>query len=390
MFPAAFLLIILLFLHPSAEAATTRAPVSKTDFQRIAQSAEQARTGDRLPEAIRLYREAVRLHPGWGEGWWYLGSILYEQNRFSEARDAFARFATIAPNPAPAYAFLGLCEYEMHDYGRASEHLRLWIEKGSPGNNQLIDVASYRWALLLTRNGHFFEALYLLTTKVEKHGPDPALAEGMGLAWMRMKYVPEDYPQDKREMVWLAGMAAAYLSAQKLDRVHEFQDRLVAHYGDSPNVHFFRGYIYEFEKRYDEAADEYRKELKVWPDNVGAITQLCLIDAENAQVDEALPLATRAVSIDPKNPLAHYALGRVYLANEKWTESVRELETARQIAPTSARVRFHLAKAYRKLGRTADAVREDAVFEKLKDKEEVFATPEEKLRPVSKGTGGRK
>ncbi len=388
MLPATSLLALLLFLHPPAEAAKT--PVTSNDFAALSRRADQARTEDRLPEAIRLYKEALQSRPRWIEGWWWLGSIYYEQNRFPEARDAFARFVTLAPNPVPAYAFLGLCEYETRDYDKAAQHLGMWVGKGSPGNDQLIDVASYRWALLLTRNGRFFEALYLLAKKVEKHGPDPDLAEAMGLAWMRMKNVPEDYPQAKREMVWLAGMAAAYLTAQKLDRVHEFQDRLLAHYGDSPNVHFFRGYIFEFEKRYDEAADEYRKELKVWPENVGAMAQLCLIDAQNAQIDEALPLGLRAISLDPKNSLAHYALGRVYLADEKWADGARELETARQLAPTSARVRFHLAKAYRKLGRAADAAREDVAFETLKNKEEVFATPEEKLKPTNKTAGGTK
>ncbi len=385
--PAAILLVILLFFSCSAQAATTATP--DANFQRIATSAEQARTSDHLPQAIRLYRQAVSLRPAWSEGWWWLGTIFYEQDRFSEARDAFARFVTVTPNPAPAYAFLGLCEYELKDYQRATQHLAAWVQKGSPGNDQLIDVASFRWALLLNHDGHFFEALYLLSKKVEKYGPDPQLAEAMGLAWLRIRNVPEDYPQEKREMVWLAGMAAAYLSAQKLDQAHEFLDRLAVRYGDYPNVHFFRGYVYDSEKRYDEAADEYRKELKIWPDNVDAIAQLSLIDAQNLQPDEALPLAIRAVSHEPKNALVRYSLGRLYFAAEKWNESARELETARQLAPGSARVRFHLAKVYRKLGRTADADRENVAFEKLKGKEEVFATPEEKLRSSRNQEGRR-
>jgi tetratricopeptide (TPR) repeat protein len=365
-------LLPLLFL-PAAE--VPKAPVPPSGFTQISRQADEARTGDRLADAIRLYRQAVKLRPSWNEGWWWLGSIYYEQDRFPEAREAFARFAGMAKNPAPTYAFLGLCEYEMGDYQRASEHLRQWVEKGSPGNDQLIEVASFRWALLLTRNGRFFEALYLLGKKVEKHGPDPTLAEAMGLAWLRMRNLPEDYPPERREMVWLAGMASAYLSDLKLDRVHEFQDQLVAHYSQEPNVHYFRGYVYEFEKRYDEAAEEYRQELKISPDSAVAMVQLALMDVENAQLDEARPLAIQAISLEPKNPLAHYTLGRVLLASEKWAESARELEIARQLAPNSSRIRFHLARAYKALGRAADADRENAAFERLKGKEEVLATP---------------
>jgi len=220
----------------------------------------------------------------------------------------------------------------MGNYPRASEHLRQWVEKGSPGNDQLIDVASFHWALLLTRSGHFFEALYLVGKKVEKHGPDPTLAEAMGLAWLRN--LPEDYPPQRREIVWLAGMASAYLSDLKLDRVHEFHDQLVAHYGQEPNVHYFREYVYEFEKRYDEAAEEYQQELTISPDSAVAMVQLALIDVENSQLDEARPLAIQAISLEPKNPLAHYTPGRVLLAGEEWAKSARELEVARQLAPS--------------------------------------------------------
>lgn len=369
----------LMLLLPTQAARTSASP---TAFEKIARQADEARTGDRLPEALRLYREAVKLRPSWSTGWWWLGSIYYDQDRFAEAQQAFAQFIATGKAVAPAYGFLGLCEYESRDYDHAAEHFRRWVQKGSPGTSQLIDVASFHFALLLTREGHFFEALYLLGKKVEKHGPDPALAEAMGLAWMRMKNVPEDYPPERREMVWLAGMASVYLSAQQLDRVHEFQDRLAAHYGDEPNVHYFRGYVYEFEKSYDEAAREYRQELKISPDHAAAMVQLALMDVEESRLEEGSALAQRAIVLEPKSALAHYAMGRVLLAKEQWQESAVQLEVARKLAPESANVRFHLAIAYKNLGRRADAQREDAAFEALKNKKEVLASPQEKLKAV--------
>lgn len=359
---------------------TARAPASSTAFDKVVHQADAARTGDRLPEAIRLYREAVQLRPSWSTGWWWLGSIYYDQDRFAEAQQAFTQFIATGKAVAPGYAFLGLCEYETRDYDHAAEHFRRWVQKGSPGTTELIDVASFHFALLLTREGHFFEALYLLGKKVEKRGPDPTLAEPMGLAWMRMRNVPEDYPPERREMVWLVGMASVYLSARQLDRVHEFQDRLAAHYGDDPNVHYFRGYVYELEKRYDEAAGEYRQELRISPDHAAALVQLALMDVEESRLEEGETLAQRAIDLEPKNAQAHYAMGRVLLAKEQWRESAVELELARTFAPESANVRFHLANAYKNLGRLADAHRENAAFEALKDKKEVLASPQEKLK----------
>jgi tetratricopeptide (TPR) repeat protein len=372
-------LFVLLLLLP-AQALT--APASPLTFEKIVRQADEARAGDRLPDAIRLYREALKLRPSWSTGWWWLGSIYYDQDRFPEAQAAFSQFISTGKAVAPAYGLLGLCEYETRDYDHAAEHFRLWVQKGSPGTSQLIDVASFHFALLLTREGHFFEALYLLGKKVEKHGPDPALAEAMGLAWMRMKNIPEDYSPERREMVWLAGMASVYLSAQQLDRVHEFQDRLAAHYGDEPNVHYFRGYVYEFEKSYDQAASEYRQELKISPDHAAAMVQLALMDVEESKLEEGSALAQRAIVLEPKSPLAHYAMGRVLLGEEQWRDSAVQLEVARKLAPESAKVRFHLAIAYKNLGRLADAQRENAAFEALKDKKEVLASPQEKGKAI--------
>ena len=60
-------------------------------------------------------------------------------------------------------------------------------------------------------------------------------------------------------------------------------------------------------------------------------------------------------------------------------ESVRELESAKRLAPDSSTVRFQLAAAYRKLKRPQDAQREMAAFNLLKDKQQVMASPQEKL-----------
>ena len=115
--------------------------------------------------------------------------------------------------------------------------------------------------------------------------------------------------------------------------------------------------------------------------------QLAFIDLQESRLEEAVSMARRAASLEPKDPLARYALGRALLANQNFQESVSELEIARELAPASAKVHFQLANAYRRLGRKADSERESAIFEVLKDKIEVLATPEEKLKgsPDEKG-----
>jgi tetratricopeptide (TPR) repeat protein len=372
--------------------ALAQVPQTPADgsFEQTSRQADEARMGGRLTDAIGLYREGLELRPGWTQGWWGLASIYYEQDRFPEARDSFEQFIeTSEKEVAPAHAFQGLCEYETGDYSRAAEHLGLWVRKGLPGNDQLIDVASFHWALLLTREGQFVQALFLFEEKAKRHGVSPLLAEAMGLASLRMKNLPEDYPQERREMVWLAGKASAYASLHDYGRAREYADRLAARYPREPNVHYFRGMLSTFEKKIAEAAQEFREELSISPNHGPAMIHLAFLEMQESRLDEAIAIARRAVALEPKEAMARYTLGRVLLANRNFQESAAELEMAKDLAPASANVRFQLANAYRRLGRKAEAERESAMFEALKDKAEVLATPEDKLKgtPDEKGRG---
>jgi len=373
----------LLFLSLSNPGAPD---VPGQSFQTIAKQADQAREADRLAEALDLYSKGVRLRPSWTDGWWWLASILYEQDRFREAQAAFKRFIALTPKPAPAYAFLGLCEYETQDYSAARHHFELWLKGGSPGNDALLDVAAFHWALLLTRAGRFNEALVLLAAKVQKLGASPALTEAMGLASLRMPLLPEDYPLEKREAVWLAGMAADYCLQGDSPRSNAFAERLLQHYGQEPNVHYFRGTLLRFQGKLEPAAEEFQKELRISPHHGPALTEWAVSRIEAFRPAEALAPARSAVEFDPQSARAHYALGRALLETGSYQESAHELEIAERLAPESSRIRFYLSKAYQRLGRPQDSKREQAAFLALKDKDYVLAPLEEKLKPP-KATG---
>lgn len=338
---------------------------SGTSFVELSRQAEAARKSDHLPQAIKLYQEALQLRPTWSGGWWELGSIYYDLDLYAEARQAFEHALQDDKKLVTSYAFLGLCEFELRDYSAARLHLKEWRMAGSPGEAPLVEVASLRRAELLTQDGRFFEALFLLNGQVPAHGPNSTLIEAMGLAWMQMKNVPEDYPPTKREEVWLAGSAAAWMSASKMDRAREYLDRLASRYGDQPNVHFLRGFVAESLKDSDSVIAEYSQELKIAPNAVAPLIQVALLCADEGRSEEALSAARQAVRLEPGNARCHYALGRVLQADEHWADSVTELEEARRLSPNASKVRFQLAKSYRKLGRKVDAAREDAAFEAL-------------------------
>ncbi len=346
------------------------APSQQKSFDEIAREADTARIADQMTEAIGLYREGVRLHPTWSEGWLWLGNLLYDQDRFPEAQSSFAHFVTLAPKPGPAWALKGLCEFEMREFDRSSEDLQTWVHGGFHGSSDLTEVAAFHWALLLTRQHRFDEALYVLADRAKRGGESPVLVEAMGLASLRISNLPEDYSPGLRERVWLAGKAAFYVSLHDFARGQEYSHRLLAKYGQQPDVHFFQGTLLKFQLDPGKAAQEFRKELEISPQHVPAMLELAQFDIDRSHLTEAMSLARHAVEIDPTNPDTHHVLGRALLAAGQAKESAQELESAERLAPDSSSIHFHLAAAYREMGLTQNAQREIALYGSIKKREE--------------------
>jgi tetratricopeptide (TPR) repeat protein len=350
-------------------------------FETISKQAEIARSQEHMPEAIRLYREGTKLRPSWYEGWWSLGTLLYDQDRFPEASAAFEHLLASTRHRGPALAFLGLCEYETGNYDSALARFRSWASAGWGGTPEFRDVAIYHFALLLTRDGRFIESLYLLDPLAKRFGDTPEITEAMGLASLRMRELPENYPPEDRERIWLAGKAALYAAQmpQDFDRADEYAARLERGYGAQPEVHFFRGTLYGWELRKKEAEGEYLDELKLSPNHAPALVALAAIDLEKGDLAESGNMARRALETDSKDAEAHHLLGRVLLANGNLAGSLSELEIAKQLAPESPGVRAHLAMVLSKLGRTQEAKAESAAFLTLKNKEDILEPVKEKL-----------
>jgi tetratricopeptide (TPR) repeat protein len=217
----------------------------------------------------------------------------------------------------------------------------------------------------------------MLSTEAAKLGSTPALTEAMGLASLRIAKLPEEYPPPQREMVWLTGEAAAHaaLSPPDFAQADEYAKRLLVHHADQPNVHYFVGTLFTFENKSEEAARDFREELRVSPQHIPAMLALVAIDLDNNRLPEAESFAEQTTALEPANAEAHHALGRVLLASGKLDQSIHELETAKTLAPHSAPIRSHLAIAYGRTGRTREAQAEASAFSSLSKTEGVLVPP---------------
>jgi len=142
------------------------------------------------PDADKWLSKMLEWTPNDSEGWYYLGRIKYNENRFAEAVSAFQQSLNLDPknvkaedNLGLAYAGLGRADDAISSYRTALE----W-QKDAPAKNPVpfIDLAD----LLLDQN-RAAEAIPYLHQAVAIAPTDSKAHELLGKAYARLDRLPE-------------------------------------------------------------------------------------------------------------------------------------------------------------------------------------------------------
>jgi predicted Zn-dependent protease len=359
----------MLALYPQASPAPKpAAPVAPAiPFEEVARRAAEAREKDQIEVAIRWYRQGAQLRPLWDEGLWYLATLLYDQDHYPEARDAFRRFLAVKPDVGPAWGLRGLCEFRLEEYDAALQSLTKGGALGYGTNTAVQRAAWFHEAMLRIRASQFELALQPLTWLARSEPESPRLVEAAGLMLLRLPKLPAEIPEDKRELVTLAGRAAfAHLAREGRQAKERFRE-LLERFPNVPNVHYAYG-IFLLVSDSDAALAELRKEIEIQPGSVYARLDLAFELMRRGEYAAALPPAEEAVKLAPALFATHHALGRALAETGELGRGIRELEESARLAPESPEMHFALARAYAKAGSKTEAERERATFSELDKK----------------------
>ena len=345
-------------------AAQESSAASRQSLDQLLQAAETARDENHIDEAIRLFQRALSKQPESEQALWYLGTLLYEKEQYAEARDVLRQFVTIRPDAGPAWALLGLGEFQLREFPRALGHLQRAMALGMGDRKELVQAVFYDVAVLLTRAERFDDSMDMLLKMLASGSPDPALIEPAGLAGLRLPLLPAEVPPDRRELVNLAGRAVLALQTQHYEEAESEFRRLVSAYPKEPGVHFLYG-AYLTELHPDDSVAEFERELEISPSHVLARIRLAEHLIAQRDIDRALALARQAIKLEPKRASAHMLAGEALLAAGNAADGLKELETAREDDPSVSRTHWDLLRAYAAAGRKEDAEREKLEIEKL-------------------------
>ena len=345
-------------------AAAKRTPPASAAFLAAQKAAEKARDEKRLDDAIAEYFKAVKLQPNWTEGWWYLGTISYDQDRYQPARDAFKRVVMLDQKNAAAHAFLGLSQFQLKEYDQALTQLLAARLLGLPPTTDLASVVRYHAAIIFIRMSEFEQAGQLLNEFAVEGNDSPRVIEVFGISTLRLPLLPSELPPEKRDAAMMVGRAEYLTAARMIPAAKQAFERVIARYPETSGVHYAYG-VFLLNEEPDKGLDELQKELKLTPGDARTMLAMTFEYIKRSDMPTALSWAQKAVASDPQNFAARKALGQVLLESGDTDGAIRELETGVKIAPDSPALHFQLAKAYQKAGRSEEAQRERAEFTRL-------------------------
>jgi tetratricopeptide (TPR) repeat protein len=357
--------LLVVVLGGGAPAHAQKRTPAASSFATLSAKADAARDAGRLDEAASLYRQALAVDPTWQEGWWSLGTILYDHDSYPPAARAFRRLLAYNPKDGTAHLMLALCEYQLDRNDSALQHIATAKQLGVKSDQQLVRVLHYHEGMLLLRKGRYEDALAALKVLVEDGVESGELDAALGLGVLLIR--PKDAPSEsvpERQVVLRAGRAERYRLAQQWDAARAAYGDLVKESPAFPNIHYAFGRFLLAVEDTDAARQEFKEEIVNNSRHVRARMQIA---ATYYRVDSAagIPFAQEVVKLEPDYPFGHYLLGLLYLDSRDLTRAIQELESAARMVPTEPQFQFSLGSAYARAGRPKDAARARAAFAKL-------------------------
>ena len=248
----------------------------------------------------------------------------------------------------------------------ALAHIQKARTLGIAGDAQFRQVVQYHEAMLLAGQSEFERAQEIFVALAESGVSSNELIRGLGLAVLRIR--PTEAVADAAfdSLIEEAGRAEHLAAVGQLDRAAAAYRDLAQRHPTARNVQYALGRYYVATRQPAEAAAAFEKEIANSPDHVPARLGLAAIKKDSDPA-AALAYAEQAVNLNPRVPLGHYLLGSLLLHTPDTARAIAELELAEQSVREDPGLYYALARAYTRAGRTEDAKRARATFQRLTD-----------------------
>lgn len=256
-----------------------------------------------LAAAAEAYGKVIALDPGRVSAYHSLGSIYNRMQRFPDAAAALQKAVSLDPGRAEAFLELGQAHEDSRDFARAAE--------------------AYEKYVALKPENPWTGYLRLGTCRMELGQPEAAVAALIEAQKLQ--------PRDVKTNFSLAG---AYAKAKNLEQAEATYTALVGLNPEGATTYYGRIIqMYDEAGQYDKAIEAARKIIEMNPKNELALFNLGIMFLKLQRTDEAVQAFRDALALKPDYSSAQYNIGYSYSLAKRWKESVEGFRKYTELAP---------------------------------------------------------
>ena len=334
-------------------------------------------------QAIEALRKATKLAPAAPNAWFGLGLAFNKLKRNEDAFLAFNSAQKLTPRDSDitrawldAAAALGAeaaeC-VEKRDYRKARSILRL-IQRpleNSPSWNNLLGYAEFKLGESEPALKHLQRAL---TLEPENEDYLLDLGEFLGTHRARERAVElfevavKRMPQSQRARF---GLAVSYILMERRDQASQLLESLISTDSKFEPAYRALGECYEDAGNSAGLIELGAKLQGINPMNpvgwyLAGAGELKLAGEGREHLDRAVLALQHGIALDPSSSRLHFTLAKAYREKEDDEGAMRELKETLRLEPQHERAHYVLGRLYKKLDNSALAARELELHSKIK------------------------
>ena len=173
----------------------------------------------------------------------------------------------------------------------------------------------------------------------------------------RLQEVIARDPKSTDALITLAGIyRTSSQFPQAVETYGKVLDLVPADDANNWRIYYDRGIVYDHMKQFDKSEVDFRKALALSKDDPAVLNYLgySMID-RGVNLDEALSMVKKAVSLKPNDGFITDSLGWAYFTLRDYEQAVTYCERAVDLIPSDPIIAEHLGDVYWKVGRKLEA-----------------------------------
>jgi len=258
-----------------------------------------------------------------------LGMLYRENEKFDEAVQVFEMMLPLGEDEArQGYAQMAETQRQARRFEAAEATLEQALTRFPEDRNFNVQKA-----MLLSEQGKLEPAVTLVNAELEEAPEDRSLFLVLAQIYERNKRYP--------------------MAEESLDKA----EQLSRNPRELEDIHFLRGAVFERQKKYGPAEEQFRRALELNPKSALTLNYLgYMLADQNMKLQESVELLKQAVELDPHNGAYLDSLGWAYYRLEKYELAEDYLLRATNRLSRDPTIHDHLGDLYFKTGRLNEAV----------------------------------